>query len=60
LIEISGEINIGSQKPLAADVQARLARKVSEKLDKDERYRAAVASNAAAKAAPKPVKLSRW
>lgn len=60
LIEIAGEINPGSRKPLAADVEARLARKVAEKLDKDERYQAAVASNAAAKAAPKPVKLSRW
>jgi hypothetical protein len=60
LIEIAGEINPGSRKPLAADVEARLARKVAEKLDKDERYQAAVASNAAAKAAPKRVKLSRW
>jgi hypothetical protein len=60
LIEIAGEINPGSRKPLAADVEARLARKVAEKIDKDERYQAAVASNAAAKAAPKPVKLSRW
>ena len=60
LIEIAGEINTGSRKPLGADVEMRLARKVAEKLDKDERYQAAVASNAAAKAAPKPVKLSRW
>lgn len=60
LIEIAGEINPGSRKPLAADVEARLARKVAEKIDKDERYQAAVASNAAAKAAPKRVKLSRW
>ena len=60
LIEIAGDINPGSRKPLAADVEARLARKVAEKIDKDERYQAAVASNAAAKAAPKRVKLSRW
>jgi hypothetical protein len=60
LIEITGEINPGSRKPLAADVEARLARKVAEKIDKDERYQAAVASNASAKAAPKRVKLSRF
>jgi len=60
LIEIAGEINTGSRKPLCADVEMRLARKVAEKIDRDERYQAAVASNAAAKAAPKPVKLSRW
>ena len=60
LIEIAGEINTGSRKPLAADVESRLARKVAEKLDRDERYQSAVASNAAAKAKPKPVKLSRW
>ena len=60
LIEIAGDINPGSRKPLAADVEARLARKVAEKIDKDERYQAAVASNAAAKAAPKRVKMSRY
>lgn len=60
LIEIAGDINEGSRKPLAADVQGRLARKAGDKLDRDQRYRAAVASNAAAKATSKPVKLSRW
>lgn len=54
LIEIAGEINEGSRKPLAADVEMRLARRVSEKLDRDERYQAAAAKNAATavKAAP--------
>ena len=60
LIEIAGDINEHSRKPLAADVQGRLARKAGDKLDRDQRYRAAVAANATAKAAPKPVKLSRW
>lgn len=60
LIEIAGEIHPNSRKDLSADVQARLARKAADKLDRDQRYRAAVAANAAQRNQPKPVKLSRW
>lgn len=60
LIEISGAINEGSRKPLAADVQGRLGRILGQRLDRDRSYQTAVVANAAAKAAPRPVKLSRW
>lgn len=50
LITIAGEINHGSRKPLAADVQARLARVAAQIHDQNKRYASAVAANAASKA----------
>lgn len=44
LLEVSGAINQGSRKPLAADVQGRLGRILGQKIDSDKRYRDAVAS----------------
>lgn len=59
LIQIGGEINPGSRKPLQADVESRLARLVSDIRDRDKRYQAAAAAN---KTGPnsKPSKPSRW
>lgn len=43
LVTVSGEINITSRKPLAADVESRLARLLADKLDRDKRYASAAA-----------------
>lgn len=53
LLEISGAINDGSRKPLAADVQGRLGRILGQKIDSDRRYQSAVAANAAERAKAK-------
>lgn len=60
LIEIGGRIQPNNSRPLEAQVSSQLARIVADRRDRDQRYQSAVVANAAAKASPRPVKLSRW
>lgn len=56
LREAHANVNVGSRKSLKVQVEATLARIVRDMTSRRKNYLAA----AAAKAAPKPVKLSRW
>lgn len=57
LTQAANWIQPNTQKPIAMQVEAQLARIAAEKHDKDTRYRAAVKQN---QTAGKPKRLSRW
>ena len=60
LLEAGGYVQPNSSRPLEAQVGAQLARKVRDKLDKDERYAKAVKANKAPTTAEGESKAQRW
>jgi hypothetical protein len=52
LIEVAGQIQQNSSRALIVQVEAKLAHMAGEKLDRDQRYRAAAAKNGSAKSTP--------
>lgn len=53
-------VNPGSRKSLKVQVEAKLSSIVIDLASRSRNYQAAASANQAAKAAPKPFKLSRW
>lgn len=58
LTEIAGRVQVNSSRPVCAQVESQLARKISDKLEKDARYNAAVTANSKGKPNDKAARMA--